>query len=141
MELLIDSLITANGSMEEYQDKVVIEGFSRQEEADPDVTLTPVAKGFSQDEGVALDGLMHAPTVLDFSINKSVLMLDFSKFSADFNFLFERLVILVLALYADEFIVAGNLKQFMMWCEKMLTNDDGMRGKEGFQFVDAVFLV
>jgi hypothetical protein len=29
----------------------------------------------------------------------------------------------------------------MMWCEKILTNEDGMKDKEGWQVNDAVFLV
>jgi hypothetical protein len=106
---VIDSLIAVDGSMEEYQDKVVTEGFSQQEVADLDETLTPVVGGFSQEEGVSLDGLMHAPPVLDFSINEIVLMLGFSEFSADFNLLFDRSDTLVLALYTDEFIIAGSL--------------------------------
>jgi hypothetical protein len=39
--------------------------------------------------------------------------------------------IFVLALYIDEFIIVGNLEQFMMWREKTLTNEDGMKDKEG----------
>jgi hypothetical protein len=66
MESVIDSLIAANGSMEEYQDKVVTEGFSQQEVVDLDETLTPVVGGFSQEEGVSLDGLMHAPPSFGF---------------------------------------------------------------------------
>jgi hypothetical protein len=62
---------------------------------------------------------MHAPPVLDFSINEFVLMLGFFEFSVDFNSLFDRSDTLVLALYTDEFIIAGNPKQFMMWCEKI----------------------
>jgi hypothetical protein len=42
--------------LEEYEDKVVIEGFSQQEVADLDETLTTVVKGISQEGGVALDG-------------------------------------------------------------------------------------
>jgi hypothetical protein len=55
--------------------------------------------------------------------------------------LFDRSDTLVLALYTDEFIIAGSPKQFMMWCEKILTSEDGMKDKGGWQVVDAVFLV
>jgi hypothetical protein len=41
---MIDSLITVDGSMEEYQDKVVTKGFSQQEGVDLDETLTPVVQ-------------------------------------------------------------------------------------------------
>ena len=37
---------------------------------DLDETLTPVIKGFYQEEGLSLDALMHAPPVLDFNINE-----------------------------------------------------------------------
>jgi hypothetical protein len=46
-----------------------------------------------------------------------------------------------LALYTNEFIVAGIPKQLMMWCENIFTNEDGMKDKGGWQVVDAVFLV
>jgi hypothetical protein len=102
---MIDSLITANGSMEECQDKVVTKGFAQQEGADLDETLTPVVRGFSQEEGVVLDGLI---LVLDFSINEFVLILGFFEFSAHFNLLFDRFDTLFLALYTDEFIIVEN---------------------------------
>jgi hypothetical protein len=53
---------------------------------------------------------MHAPSFLDFNINEFVLMLGFSEFSVDFNLLFDRFDTLVLAMYIDEFIIAGNLE-------------------------------
>lgn len=86
-------------------------------------------------------GLMHAPLVLDFSINEIVLMLGCSEFSADFNSLFDRFDILVLSLYRGEFIVARSFEQFMMWCENILTNEYLMKDKGGWQVADAVFLV
>jgi hypothetical protein len=141
MESMIDSLIAADGSTEKYQDKVITEGFSQQEVVDLDETLTPKIRGFSQEERVALDGLMHAPPLLVFSINEIVLMLHCFEFSIDFNSLFDRSDRLVLALYTNEFIIAGSSKQFMMWCEKILTNEDCMKDKGGWQVVDAVFLV
>jgi len=141
VELVTDSLITVDGSMEACQDKVVIEGFSKQEGADLDETLTLVVKGFSYKKGVALDGLILAPPILDLSINEFVFMLGLSEFSVDFNSLFDRSNTPFLALYIDEFIIAGNLGQFMMWCEKMLTSEDGTKDKEGWQVADAVFLV
>jgi len=58
-ETVIDSLIAADGSIEEYQDKVVIEEFSQQEVADLDETHTPIVGGFSQEEGVSLDGYLN----------------------------------------------------------------------------------
>jgi hypothetical protein len=125
MESMIDSLITTNGSMEEYRDKVVTKGFSQQEGVYLDETLTLVVRGFSWEEGVALDGLMHAPLVLDFGINEFVLMLGFFEFSVEFNSLFGRSDRLVLAPYTNDFIIVGNSKQFMMWCKKNLTNEDG----------------
>jgi hypothetical protein len=88
-----------------------------------------------------MDGLMHPPPVLDFSINEIVLMLGCSEFSADFNLLFDRSDTLVVALYTDEFIIAGTPKKFMLWCEKILTSEDGMKDKVGWQVFDAVFLV
>lgn len=42
-----DSLTPADGSMEECQDKVVTEGFSQQDGAELDETLTLVVAGFS----------------------------------------------------------------------------------------------
>jgi hypothetical protein len=42
LESVIDSLIAVDGSMEEYKEKVVTEGFSQQEVADLDETLAPV---------------------------------------------------------------------------------------------------
>jgi hypothetical protein len=56
-------------------------------------------------------------------------MLGCFNFSSDFNSLFDRSNTLVLALYTDEFIIAGNLEQFMMWCETMLTSEDDMKGQ------------
>jgi hypothetical protein len=44
---VIDSLITTNGSMEEYQDKVVPKGFYQKDGANLDETLAPIVKGFS----------------------------------------------------------------------------------------------
>ena len=61
VELVTDSLITVDGSMEACQDKVVIEGFSQQEGVNLDETLTLVVIGFFKEEGVDLNGLMHAP--------------------------------------------------------------------------------
>ena len=75
MELVIDSLITDDESMKERQDKVGIEGFSQQEGPNLDETLNLVVRGFSQEEGVDLNGLMHAPPILDFNINEVVRML------------------------------------------------------------------
>ena len=75
MELVIDSLITGDESMKERKDKFVIEGFSQQEGANLDETLTLVVRGFSQEEGIELNALMHAPPVLDSNINEFVRML------------------------------------------------------------------
>ena len=47
---------------------VVTGGLSQQDRVDLNETLTIVVEGFSQEEGVSLDGLMHAPLVLDFHI-------------------------------------------------------------------------
>ena len=62
------------------------------------ILFTSIVEGFSQEEGVVMDGLMHAPPVLDFNINRFVLMLVFFEFSLDFNSLFNRYDTLVLAL-------------------------------------------
>ena len=75
MELVIDSLNTGDESMKQRQDKFVIEVFSQQEGSNLDETLTLVVRGFSKEEGVDLNGLMHAPPVLDFNINEFVCML------------------------------------------------------------------
>ena len=75
MELVIDSLITGDESMKERKEKFVIEGFSQQEGANLDDTLTPLVTGFSLEEGVDLNGLMHAPPVFYFNINEFVRML------------------------------------------------------------------
>ena len=66
---------------------------------DLDETLTPIIKGFYQEEGIALYPPMHAPRVLDFNINEIGLILGGSKFSANFTLLFYRFGTLVLALY------------------------------------------
>jgi hypothetical protein len=50
LELVIDSNIVANGSIEEYHDKVV--GFSRKNGVDLDETLSLITKGFFWKEGV-----------------------------------------------------------------------------------------
>lgn len=83
---------------------------------------------------------MHAPPlpVLDFDINEFVLMLGSFEFSVDFSSLFDRSHTLVLAMYTNEFIIAENLKQFMM---KMLISKDGMMDKDGWHSFDGVFLV
>jgi hypothetical protein len=107
----------------------IIEGFSQQEVADLDETLSPVVKGFSKEKEVPLYEMMHAPLVLDFNITEIVLMLGCFEFSADFNLLFDRFDTLALALYRDEFIIVGSPKQIMMWCEKILTNENGMKDK------------
>ena len=41
--------------------------------------------------------------------------------------------------HRDEFIIVENPGQFMIWCEKILTSEDGMKDKECWQVVDAVF--
>ena len=59
-------------------------------------------------------------------------MLGFPKFSVDFNLLFEfhRYDMLILAMSTNEFIIiAGSYEQFMMFCEKILTSEDGMKDK------------
>jgi hypothetical protein len=43
-------LVPVDGSIEEYQDKVV--GFSQKERIDLDDILAPITRGFSQKEGV-----------------------------------------------------------------------------------------
>ena len=53
---------------------------------------------------------MHAPPILDLSPNEIVFMLGCFEFRTDFNSLFDRSDTLVLALYTDEFIIAGHLK-------------------------------
>ena len=58
-------------------------------------------------------------------------MLRCSKFSSYFNLLFDRSYTLVLALYTYEFIIVRSPKYFMMWCEKILTDEDGMKDKGG----------
>jgi hypothetical protein len=68
-------------------------------------------------------------------------MSGFSEFSADFNPLFDRSNTLVLDLHTNEFITARIIEQFTMWCVKILTNEDGMKDKEGWQVNGAVFLV
>ena len=55
--------------------------------------------------------------------------------------IFEIYDTLILALYTIEFIIALNPQQFMMWCDKILTNEDGIKDKGGWQVVDVVFLV
>ena len=62
------------------------------------ILFTSILEGFSQEEEVVLDGLMHAPRVLDFNINEFVLMLGFFEFSLDLNSLFNRFDTLILAL-------------------------------------------
>lgn len=84
---------------------------------------------------------MHAPPILDFSINEIVFMLGCSRFSANFDLLFYRPNIIVLTLYIDEFIIVGSLEQFMMWREKILTSENVMEDKGGWYVVDAMFLV
>jgi hypothetical protein len=79
--------------------KVLAKGFSQQKVVDLDETLTPVVEGFSQEERISLNGLMHAPLILDFSIEEIVFMLGCYKSSADFNSLFDSSNTLVLALY------------------------------------------
>jgi len=66
-----------------------------------DETLTAIVKGFSQEEEVSLDGLMHAPPILDFSTNEFVLVLGVYRFSVDVNYLFDKSNTLVLALYTS----------------------------------------
>jgi hypothetical protein len=88
----------------------------------------------------ALYGLMHAPQVLYFKIVKFLLKLGFSKFSADFNSLFDRSDPLIVALYTNDFIIAGSLEQLMFWCKKILTSETEMKDKAGWQ-VDEVFFV
>jgi hypothetical protein len=84
--------------------------------------------------GSGLDELMHVPPILDFILNNYlVVMLGFSKFNANFNSLFNKFDTVFLALYIDEITIVGNLKQFMMLCEKILTSDDGMKDKEGWR--------
>ena len=61
-------------------------------------------------------------------------MLGFSQYNIDFNLLFQRSDMLVLAMYTNEFIIiAGSREQFMMCCEKILTSKDGMNDKGGRQ--------
>jgi len=49
------------------------------------VELGDNVKRFSQEEGFYLDGLMHEPPVLNFSINEIRLALGCSEFSSDIN--------------------------------------------------------
>jgi len=84
---------------------------------------------------------MHASLVIDSSADEIVVMFGCSKSIAHFNLLFDRFDTLVLALYTNKFIIVESYKQFMMWCEKILTSEDGMEDKGGWQVIDAVFLV
>jgi hypothetical protein len=59
-------------------------------------------------------------------------MLGFYELSVDVNYLFDRSDTVVLALYIDEFIIAGNLEQFMLWCGKSLTSEVDMKDKGGW---------
>lgn len=54
MELVIDSMLTAHVSIEEYQNKFVVERFSQKYGIDFDRILALVVKGFSQKRGVDL---------------------------------------------------------------------------------------
>jgi hypothetical protein len=87
--------------------------------------------------GVALDGLMHAPPPLDFSINEFVLMLGFYEFSADVNYLLDRSDTLVLDLYINEFINVGNPQQFMSWCGKRVNIEVNIKDKGCWQVANA----
>jgi hypothetical protein len=78
---------------------------------------------------------------LDSSVNDIVLVLGYFEFNVDFNSLFGRFDTLVMALYTNEFIIVGSSKQWMRWCEKILTSEDDMKDNVSWHVVDAVFLI
>jgi hypothetical protein len=65
----------------------------------------------------ALHMLMHAPRLWYFKIDEFLPKLGFSKFSADFNSLFDSSDPLIV-LYTNEFIIARSIEQLMLWCKK-----------------------
>jgi hypothetical protein len=94
-----------------------------------DETLTPIVKGFSQEEEVALNALMHAPPVLDLSINEIVLMLGCFESSTTFNSLFDRSYTFFLALYIDKFIILFILKNTTYIYIKIFINNKPKSGR------------